>query len=262
MAYHCVFCQVWIPPVKEDDTTKDASFGPIPDTIGYALGVLIIVAIPGVAKESSWKGSRVEPLVFLRRPPRAKGVILMPARVLRVEPGGDVVNGSGHELDKPGQEAGGSGRGRLVLTKRLGARKTISKALEGLLSELASYLRWHEQSAGVETRTQFLCLLGYAGTQFLVFVEEGMPIAEGSAKKIPGDMGQGEPIDNLAVCLSGDGTRQHVGDGADHDIAMRGLESVNPFHCAVGLGRGKKSEFVSGVDNGIKCWRGMRSGGT
>jgi hypothetical protein len=139
MAYRGVFYQVGIPPVKDDNATKDPSFGPVPDAIGYALRVLIVVAIPGVAKESSGEGTGVVPLLCLRGLPCAEGVGLMPARVLGIEPGGDTMDGSSYKLDKPCREARGSWQSRLEVTERLGASDTISKGAS-TSREAASYL--------------------------------------------------------------------------------------------------------------------------
>jgi hypothetical protein len=97
-----------VTPVKQDNAAKDTTLGPIPNTISYALRVLIVVSIPRVAKESSRKGWRIELLGVLRRAPPAEGVIFMLASILGIEPSSILVDGSSNKLYKPGREARGS----------------------------------------------------------------------------------------------------------------------------------------------------------
>jgi hypothetical protein len=120
--------------VKQDNAAKDTSLSPVPNTIGYAPGVLVVVAIPWAAKKSGGIGGRIEPLGVLRGAPHTEGVIFMPAVILRIEPSSDLVNGSSNKLDKLGGEAGGSWRSRLVVTKELGAKPSVGSCPDSALT--------------------------------------------------------------------------------------------------------------------------------
>lgn len=56
----CVFYRLWITSIKEDDSAEDPSLSPVSNTVGHAVRILVVVAIPWVAKESGRKGARIE----------------------------------------------------------------------------------------------------------------------------------------------------------------------------------------------------------